>query len=188
MDLNADDTQMLSSALDIEAGSILIEHAHWRVREMLFDSEKIKWLWDEMQKYPTLFSDLTRGNVEVYKALIQNPYSYWLEVLSEDDQTLGILYVTDLYRMIDANVHLIFFDRRAVEKTELVKDMLRLVFDKFPSLHRITAVVPSIYHATIRLAKRVGFKQEGIKRQSQLIRHEWCDEFILGLLAGDLNG
>lgn len=177
---------MLSLERSTEAPSDLITYGAWHVHELTMDQEKIEWIWREMQKYPTLFSDLTRDNEKVFLSAITNKFSYWLEVDNDDGELIGLMYVMDLYKGIDATVHLIFFDRRPTEKAPLVREMIKHVFLQFPYLHRLTAVIPSIYHATIRLARKTGFAEEGRKRQSLLIRHEWCDEVIFGILGDEV--
>ena len=167
---------------------ILITYGPWLVRELRLDHQKLEWLWAEMQKYPSLFSDLTQHNENVFLDMIEDKFTYFLEIINDNEETVGLFYVTELYKGIDASVHLLFFDRKPSEKAELCKEILLHVFDKFPYLHRLTATIPSIYHATIRLAKRIGFVQEGTKRQSLMIKHKWCDEVIFGTIAGELNG
>lgn len=178
---------MLSLERSVEADSFLIDHGHWHVREMQLDKEKLLWLWKEMQQYTSLFSDLTRNNEQLFLKVIQDPFSYWLEIVDDDETVIGIMYVTELFKTVDANLHLLFLDRKPTEKALLVRDIIRHIFDKFPYLHRLTASMPSIYHATCRLAKRVGMCEEGRRREAVLIKHKWCDEVIFGILSSDLS-
>ena len=178
---------MLSLERGIEADSFLINYGHWHVREMQLDAPKVKWLWGEMQQYTSLFSDLTRNNEKIFISVIQDPFSYWLEIVDDDENIVGVLYLTELYKTIDANMHLIFFDRRPSEKAPLVRDIIKYLFEKFPYLHRITASFPDIYHATLRLAKRVGMIEEGRRREAILIKRKWCNEVIFGILSSDVT-
>jgi RimJ/RimL family protein N-acetyltransferase len=50
----------------------------------------------------------------------------------------------------------------------------------------MTATIPAIYHTTVRLLKRMGFKEEGRKRQSLLMYGNKVDEMIFGLLAVEI--
>lgn len=156
------------------------------LREMVFTPEKMSWLWHEMGQYRTLFNDYTRGSYENFVNLITLPDSYWMEVV--DIQTgisVGIMYLTNLARVIDGDVHLIFFDRKLSNKVAICREALLHVAHKFP-LHRFTAIIPEIYHATIRLALKLGFTREGLFRESQYIGGKWVNEVILGLLVSEV--
>lgn len=151
-------------------------------RELTLTPDKLEWLWQEMNKYATLFSDLTRGNVDSFMATFMDPHTYWLEVL-EDDKLIGIVYVSQLYKVFDAEFHVLFFDRMMANKVNVCHEILHHVFEKFPGLHRLTLTKPKMYHATIRLAQKLGFRYEGTKRESQLIEGLWRDEIVMGLLS-----
>lgn len=183
MDSNTDNPTLLGSERSGETSSILITHGPWKVKELELVPGKTQWLWTEMRKYRTLFSDFTKDNEQLFISILQDPYSYWLEVIDEQDQTVGMMYVTDLDLLTDANIHLMFFDRKAAEKAELVKEMVELVFKKFTTLTRLTASFPELYHATIRLARRAGFTEEGRKRAVTMIGGRPQDELIFGILA-----
>lgn len=174
----------------IATSDCILEFDRWKVVELELNLPKAKWLWDEMNKYRTLFSDLTRGDAGNFFDLINTPGSLWLEILEvskpgpdiRQSQTVGIIYWTGLQNVIDADIHLIFFDRKPAEKVELCKEIGRWFFREFPGCVRVTATLPIIYHATIRLAERIGFKWEGCKRNSQLMGGKYVNEVILGLL------
>ena len=190
---------MLSSERGTEASCIL-EFDRWRVVEMQLTPEKLKWLWEEMNRYRTLFSDLTRGDVENFYDLITSPNSLWLEIYENGylpggnnsdinpywGKMIGIAYWTGMQNLMDADAHLIFFDRKPAEKADLCREIIRWFFDRNPEIHRMSATLPHIYHATIRLAKKIGFRIEGRKRQSQLMGGRRVDEVMLGLLASEV--
>lgn len=184
---------MLSSERGIETNCIL-EFDQWRVVEMQLTPEKLKWLWEEMNRYRTLFSDLTRGDVENFYDLITSPNSLWLEIYENgylgpdmiQHKMIGIAYWTGMQNLVDADAHLIFFDRKPAEKADLCREIIRWFFKENPEFHRMTATLPHIYHATIRLAKKIGFKIEGRRRQSQLMGGRRVDEIMLGLLASEV--
>jgi hypothetical protein len=138
---------------------------------------------------------LTRGDAGNFYDLINTPGSLWLEILEVSKpgpdmvktETVGIIYWTGLQNVIDADIHLIFFDRKLADKTELCKQIGVWFFKEFPGCIRITATLPEIYHGTIRLAERLGFKWEGTKRKSQLMGGKYVNEVILGLLFEEFN-
>ena len=177
---------MFSSECGLYDPCVLIDSGELRVVELVLTINKVQWLWTEMRKYRSLFSDLTRGDPSNFSSLITLKDSYWLEIIGPEDDTIGIVYWTNLYQLIDADVHSMFFDRKPAEKVDLCKEIARLFFTRFPQCHRMTATLPVIYHATIRLARRIGFVEEGTKRQSQLMGSKYVNEVILGLLAEEL--
>lgn len=178
---------MLSSECSVAADSVIARHGNYSTSEMIMSREKIEWLWTEMQKYPTLFSDLTKGDKDNFASLVLDRNSIWFEVLN-GETLVGVIYFTEMHQRIDCAAHLIFFDRKLPEKIGICREVAKWMFDNFP-INRITAVVPRIYWATIKLAKSIGFTPEGRKRKSQLIGNRWVDEDILGLLRSEVaNG
>lgn len=166
-------------------GDFLTQFDRWAVHEMILTPEKIKWLWDEVQKYPTLFSDLTRGDVEAFTSNVLSGNSFWVEVY-DPEKLVGIMYLKDLDMVVDANVHIMFFDRKLREKSALCRHMIRWMFDKF-RLHRVSTQMPSIYHATVHLTRLIGFKHEGTTREMLLIGGKWVDVLHFGLLATEMD-
>ena len=164
---------------------LIAEFDRWRVQELIITPEKAAWIWTEMNKYQSLFSDLVKGDLRNFTAVMTEPDSLWFEVLDENEDIVGLLYVTQLGRIIDCEVHLLFFDRHPAEKVLLCKQVVLWMFEHYP-LRRMTATVPSIYYRTIKLAKNVGFKEEGRKRESQLLGNKWVDDVILGILRHEV--
>jgi hypothetical protein len=152
---------------------------------MVFTEEKAKWLWLEMNKYRTLWNDFTRGDFHSWFSSIVSEDSVWLEV-TKDGQPVGVVYWNGMWQIIDVQVHCMFFDRDLVSKTELCRQIACWFFITFPEVTRMTATIPAIYHTTVRLLKRIGFKEEGRKRQSLLMNGKKIDEMIFGLLASEM--
>lgn len=169
----------------VDADRVLIHLEPFDVVELKFDLDTAKWLWWEMNKYRTLWSDVTRGDFRTWYATITMTDSFWLEILHEGEP-VGVFYWTDLRQITDCNVHAMFFDRNLVSKTEICVRIIAWFFQNFPEVHRMTATVPAIYHATVRLIKRIGFKYEGRKRESLLMYGNKVDEMIFGLLASEV--
>lgn len=175
---------MLGGERDSHAGCVL-KHDRWQVVPLELTPEKLLWLWKEMNGYKALFSDTTKGDVANFMTLVQLPDSYWLEVL-EGGKPVGIIYWTDMCDLISAQVHVIFWDRKLGEKVELCREVARHFFRTFPH-HRIEAVLPVTYHPTLKLAKKIGFVQEGIKRQSKVMDGKRVNEVIFGLLDSEIR-
>lgn len=190
MDDGADDIEMLSTQRRGNVGSVLdARWGDWVAREMVMDYDKIKWFWDTIQAHRALFSDLTRGNVENFANLILANSTFWIEVVEiNTGKIIGVMYVTDIQQMIDASVHIIFFDRKPKAKSTLCRMVLEWLFHEF-SFRRLSAYIPATYWVTLGLARQVGFVEEGRRRQALLLNSRWVDEIVLGILRSEvING
>ena len=155
-------------------------------REFIATPERLQWLWNEMNKYRTLFNDFTRGNPESFEASVLDPYSYWIEIVGKDDQMAGVLFIDGLNTLVTARMHLILLDRNAANKVKICSIIIDHIFRRFIALRRLTIVLPEIYHATIRLVKKLRFVHEGTLRESELIGGRWVNECIYGILAREV--
>jgi RimJ/RimL family protein N-acetyltransferase len=104
----------------------------------------------------------------------------------DDERFRGIMYLTDIQAGVDARVHIVFFDRKVGDKVAVCNATLRWVFDTF-RFHRLTAVMPNIYFSTLLLAKKCGFKPEGLRREVFLMGGKWVNESILGLFPQEIT-
>lgn len=166
-------------------GRLLVEFDRWAVHEMVLTPDKLKWYWEEFQKMPTLFSDMTRGDIANFVSVFTKPGTFYMEVY-DSRHLVGLLYLTDLARVTDCDCHILFFDRKITDKVALCRYVVRWCFDYF-KFHRMSATVPSIYHMTARLTKNIGFQLEGTRRQVALVGGKWVDELQYGLLASEMD-
>lgn len=158
----------------------------WTVEPIAWNANKLQGFWGLLQKYPTLFSDLTRGDYDNFEQSMLAPTTLVLEV-REGSIPVGYFKFTDLHQEVDCNGHVVFFDRKPAEKVQLGKLVCKWMFDSFP-LQRITAEIPEIYLHTLRFAERVGFKQEGRKRKAVCLGNRWVDLILFGLLREESYG
>lgn len=157
----------------------------WSVREVELTVEKTKALWEMLQRYKTLFSDLTRSDQENFVRVITAPHTMWFEII-DYDVIVGIIWFGDLWQVTDCTAHMVFFDRRPAEKIDLCKAVVRWMFDNFP-LRRMSVTPPKIYHATVRLLEKIGFRQEGCKRDAVLLGGKWNDQLMFGILRHEVE-
>jgi RimJ/RimL family protein N-acetyltransferase len=173
---------MHSTECRVSDDCFVVETADYGIQDFPLTLESVRWLWEQMQRFRTLFSDATIGDLDNYVRLVTLPNSMWFRVVSKQSwEVVGILYITDIQPLCDMTVHVIFFDRKFTDKVEICAAHLRYMFATL-NTHRASALIPDIYHATIRFAERVGFKREGIRRESVLIGGRWRDEIMLGIL------
>lgn len=175
----------LESTRDKDGILLIAEYSKWRVRELQLTPEKLAYIWEQMQLHKALFSDMTRDDKINFRNIITSKDTFWMEVLDDQDNLIGLIYLMNMQWVIDAEAHIVFFDRQPAEKALLCRQVIQWLFENFP-FHRLSATIPSIYFATIRLAKKIGFKDEGIKRESQLIGNKWVHEEMLGILRAEV--
>ncbi len=179
---------MFSEQRSVEVDSVLISHGPWQVSALQLTPDKVQWLWNHVKNYRTLFSDVIQDKAQAFSNMLESLDTYWLEV-HEDDKLVGLIYLSEISQVVDANIHILFFDHKMHDKGLLMKEIFEHLFKEFPALNRISAAIPDIYFATKRLALNSGMRKEGVKRSSLLIGGRWQDEVLFGILASEsLNG
>lgn len=177
---------MLDSERTADNYSLVTEDDKYVVAPMEMSVNRLMELWEQMSQYRTLFSDTTIGDIDNYVKLVTLPNSLWYDVVRKDtNKTVGVLYITDIQPLFDMTVHVMFFDRVFADKGQICVEHLRKVF-ALTKTHRASAVIPDIYHATIRFAERIGFKREGVKRESVSIGGKWRDEIFFGIFRTEV--
>ena len=156
----------------------------WELRPMSMDIRHLAETWIKLQAFPTLFSDATKGDIKNWISLLQDQEYVWYEVF-EGDQVVGLIYVQ--LQGDDADLHIMFFDRKPAEKKDLVRFFCRFLFDSLPELERISCVVPAMYFSTCRLASAIG-KWEGTRRKAVVIGGNRVDVHLYGLLRNEAYG
>lgn len=117
---------------------------------------------------------------------------------------VGILRLSKVVLGCDAMAHYLFFDRKLKNKTPLLQEWKRWVFNPHPEinwqpLRRVTVEMPATAHALARHAQRdLGFggpydyrqdakrapvAVEGVKREGLLIDGEWVDLITMGCMS-----
>ena len=157
----------------------------YRVRYLTFTRPELLQLWQQIQRYRTLFSDLTRGDFGNFMQFVTSKDTFWLEVL-DGRERVGIVALEGVGKLIDAEAHVLFLDSELSKKVPVCKAIVVWLFDHFP-FHRLTVQVPEKYFATLRLVREIGFKQEGRKRQATLVNGRWLDNYMFGLTRPEVQ-
>ena len=147
---------------------------------------KVMLLWEHLSKHKSLFSDMTKGDVENFLRYLTSPDTLWLE-LRKNNELTGIMTLDGLYRVVDLEAHFLTLDRDLAGKVTICRRAIAWTFDNFAA-NRLTVQVPAWYHTTVRFAQSLGFRIEGKKRGAVLINGRWSDMFTLGLLRSEANG
>jgi hypothetical protein len=149
------------------------------IRNFRATPEKILTLWQELSKYPALFSDWNKGDFVSFSNLLLTPNSIWLEV-----GETGLIYATDIVEGASLDIHAVFFDRSVADKVNVCREVAKWMFLE-TGIHRMNADVPVDYHATKRLLVKLGFRYEGTRRESVLRRSKWIDIALYGLTVDE---
>lgn len=111
--------------------------------------------------------------------------SVWFEIW-EDEELVGIIWLMETDSVVDAQVHMAFFDRKPREKKQVILALMKWVFANYP-MHRVTAEVPAYFFAHHRFVKDLGLTHEGTKREGVLSAGKWHDIFTYGLLRSEVE-
>lgn len=181
--------QLLNTFEEIlEDGSYSVRMLHeFGAKSDYMDSQKIMELWESFKKHDVLFSDEIRGDAEAFIDIMMDPRSVWLEVYcTEREAPVGIFSVGRVIPGFDAWGHFAFWDGRGRGREDFTQRAAKWVFDRY-KLHRMSVEVSATQLGTIRFIKRLGFIEEGIRREGTLFRGEWIDLIEFGLLRSELE-
>lgn len=171
--------------LEMEGYSIRVLHEFGSRREYM-TADKIGELWREFKQHDILFMDEIKGNVEAFIDIMLNPRSVWLEIFSiEHNKPIGIASLSKVIPGFDAEGHFVFWDAGR-GRENLTLHIASWLFNRY-KLRRITAMVPLNHKGVIRFIKRLGFQEEGVKREGTLRHGKWIDLVIFGLLRSELE-
>lgn len=158
-----------------------------RVNRCALSFQTLRGLWHRLREFDVIFN-MSHGRdfgKFVQNFIVQGEDGelhptglFWLV----DD--VGILYLTDIVPGYDATAHFVFWDRRFRGREELIREMVRYVFDLL-KLHRITVETP-LHPPLLGFIKRIGFVEEGHKRSSLFINGQWRDSIIFSLIEGEI--
>ena len=148
---------------------------------------KIRDLWVEYSKHDVLFSDYTQGKVEPFVMALVNPRSIWFELFDLSvAKAIGIAALSEIIPEYDAKGHFAFWDKIGSGREPLIWELMDICFDDF-SLHRMSTETPVYQKGTIRSIKRLGFVQEGVRREGVFHKGSWVDMALFGITREELR-
>lgn len=185
MDTTTDVSKVQSVFSGDYSNRIVAIYDRWTARDLALSPEKFEAVWELLSRHKTLFSDITRGDEDNFIFTVLQRNSFWFEVV-EYDTVVGIIWFGDLHQIVDCSAHMVFFDRRPAEKIHITKKVVQWMFNN-TAIHRVSVPIPSIYHSTIRLLGRMGFKHEGTKREALLLGGNWVGQCIYGITRPEVE-
>ena len=110
----------------------------------------------------------------------------WLKVII-DNKLVGLVLV-DNYNLTTLKLHPYMIKEYRKHSRELIKRML-VIFLKTPDfINKLVVEIPFHRRIVYNLAKKIGFKDEGINRQSFLSSGVYYDQWNLGLTKNEIKG
>lgn len=155
-----------------------------KYQPLVLTKGKLEYLWNRMRMYPQVFDDVIPRTFEVFKETMLAPTNQFYEII-EGDETIGLAAATQVRPTLDANMHLVMFDRRLRGREPILLEALR-DFGIRAKLRRMTVILPEDNKTAIKLVGRLGFKLEGVMRKAHLRDGIYRDYHIFGILAEEL--
>lgn len=150
--------------------------------------EKVAEIWERIRGFEVLFSENTQGRVEPFLSILMNPRSVWLEIyrLGEGEGPIGIVYISSVIPNYDAKGHFAFWDSKVRGRQIIFWRIMKWMFSQY-KLHRISAETPPYQRGVIRLLRRLGFVEEGERREAINSRERWWPLIEFGILESELD-
>jgi RimJ/RimL family protein N-acetyltransferase len=102
------------------------------------------------------------------------------------DDFVGVLYLTNISER-DADAHFAFFDKRFRGRHNLIKGMLRHVFQNY-GFRRLSAQLPEyIGKPSLKFVSGLGFSLEGKKRDAARYHDKDFGLLLYGILASEVD-
>lgn len=171
----------------------LLTHDKWSVHVLNLRNEKAFAVWTLLQQHPSLFDDEASRKYNDWLRFIDTPGLVFLGVYENPPQRdnasilVGLIHLDFSPGQGNVEVHLMFFDRKPAEKTELIKQLIPIVLEMFPRIKRLTTTVPAIFSHTWRLARRIGMHWVGTNHQAVSISGKRWDSFTYELLREEVR-
>jgi len=152
---------------------------------MVLDKDNINWLWANINKYDSLFSDFAQRDFGGFLKRLCDKDTVCFKI-SENSKDVGYIYLEQIQIMRDCKFHGATFDRQFKGKEEYAKAVIELAFDLF-RLERMSASVPDYARYAKSFLGRLGFKKEGRIRRGFKHKGEWYDVYLYGILKSEVT-
>ena len=137
----------------------------------------LKSMWDRCAEDGTIADDYQEG---------PEPKSMWL-IARDDDNVMGVIFLHQDSSSI-ARMHLYIIKEFRPRVMDIMK-MFFVWFDTLPKqIIKLSASIPLCHENVYNAAKRVGFIDEGINRQSYRKHGEVWDQWNIGLTREEIRG
>ena len=155
------------------------------IREVSFAPltvERLHNLWIQLSKFPMLFNRHIVDEGDFIASFVsEKDGNLKANGLLWEVDDVGIFFLTDIYPQYQATGHYTFWDGRFRGREQLVREMVKYVFDEF-DFHRIIAEVGMFSQSALKAAERIGFVKEGRLRKAAWYQGDWWDVNLYSIL------
>lgn len=173
----------------MQLGEVVLKSGEYEVRKMPISAENLEAFWQHAKKYPVIFGKEILNNADEFiKMFIYNENGEYRTngLFYVVDNFTGIFYLSDIIPGEDALAHYTFFDRQHNGRQELVKDMLKYVFERY-QFQRLSVQIPNYATEQARhFVQSIGFAYEGKKRKAAFYKNDWFDVNLYGILKSEV--
>lgn len=145
-----------------------------------FDKQKLGKIWEELRDFCWYLGEGSYADPVFFTKVFTAPDSLIFEL------PYGYMIAEKIKAGGRAEVHLPFTDHKLSAHSEAVRNALTWLFIEF-DLRRVETTVYTFQKAVKRfLANKIGFQHEGTFRKRALVRNEWRDVEIYGILREEI--
>ena len=151
--------------------------------------DKIKFLWEKLGDFDSLFKDSERGDFDAFTQRflvitdgVLAPTGLFWEV---DD--VGIFLIKDIRPAEMASVHFNFWDKKFSGREQLCIEALKFAFEQY-KFHKLYTTVPVFARKTMWAVEKIGFIHEGRHRKEFKFKGTWFDVNEYSILRDELVG
>lgn len=152
-----------------------------RWEPLVLTDEKVRFIWDQLQQFPLVFDDFSKGRYDDFVAKFFVPNNVFIDV----GPGVGLAAGFAVKPGLDAVLHLVMFDRRLRGRESTFKEIMAYFFQRL-QLHRMTAMIADDARTAVKLVERLGFKLEGTMRGALLREGRYIDQHIYGILREEM--
>ena len=110
----------------------------------------------------------------------------WILVMEETD-IIGVIYL-HCDTSCSIGFHPYLLSKHRVKGREMMKVFFNWFLENIPeSIVKINVVIPDCFKSAVNFAKKVGFKLEGISRESYTQEDKICDRIMLGITRSEVQ-
>ena len=161
------------------------------VTPVTLSTEKLNYFYDKLKEFDVVFNDHVPNSPGGFASIfvtVGEDYKVTANGLLWEVDDVGILYLTDIIPGVSALAHFSFWDRRLRGRENLIREMIKLGFQKY-GFQRIETRVALYASPVLGAVERIGFVKEGRARQAVRRNGVWYDVNLYSLLREEvLNG
>lgn len=166
----------------------------YTVRSLAWTLDNVEKYWEKFRPYKILSDDIDQTKDGFERFVLQSG-ALWFEVIDVDaDETVGIMYFGDFVmsqvepRFLTASFHVSMWDSKIGSRLPVLTGAVKRIFKLF-RLHRLEMEIPLFAGGAIRVAKKAGFVEEGVRRKARRFGGQWWNVLHLAILEDEVpNG